>query len=155
MKVQHTLYKDTHKWDTTIPYMPWTPCPKFLTPSTSSSTHGLEGGPPGKHSLIWRMIHPIGHFVNPPIPKLGKFHRVFEHMFSLARWFWCTWLGDSFIDLIYLSWYVWLEVLGGCIHCLCRTLRGGQFWRNKPSLGFLRAWSLRDWYHGSHIGWWW
>jgi hypothetical protein len=33
------------------------------------------------------MIHPIGHFANPPIPKLGKLHGVFEHLFNLMRWF--------------------------------------------------------------------
>jgi hypothetical protein len=54
----------------------------FSQPTTCVIT-----GPPGNHSLNQGMIHPIGHFVNPPMPKLGKLHKVFENLFNLMRWF--------------------------------------------------------------------
>jgi len=31
------------------------------------------------------MTHSIGHLEHPPIPKLGKLHRVFENLFNLIR----------------------------------------------------------------------
>ena len=36
---------------------------------------------------------------------------------------------------------LWLEILGGHIHLSLQDPAGGQFWRNKPSLGFHGAWS--------------
>ena len=98
------------------------------------------------------MIHPIGHFVNPPMPKLGKLHRFFENWFILMRWFGCTWLYGSFIYFIYSSWCIWIDILGGCIHLCLQNLVGGHFWKNKPSLGFLRAWSPQIGYHDPHLG---
>jgi len=56
-------------------------------------------------------------------------------------YFGCTCLDGSFIDFIYLSWWIWLDILEGRIHLSLQDLVGGQFWKNKPSLGFHGAWS--------------
>jgi hypothetical protein len=49
-----------------------------------------------------------------------------------------------FICLVYYMWFslsmiFLLEILVGCGYLFCRTLFGGKFWRNKPSLGFCGA----------------
>ena len=85
---------------------------RFFAPSVSSSPHVLERGFTWETLLDLGVIHPIGHLVNPPIPKLGKMHRVFEQLFSLMRWFWMHMLRWLFywLDLLimmHLSWDPW------------------------------------------------
>jgi hypothetical protein len=55
--------------------------------------------------------------------------------------FGCACLDGSSIDLIYSSWCIWLEIPWGRVHLSLQDLVGGQFWKNKPSLGFLGDWS--------------
>jgi len=31
------------------------------------------------------MDYPIEHYDTPPIPELGRFYKVFEHLFNLKR----------------------------------------------------------------------
>jgi hypothetical protein len=69
------------------------------------------------------MIHPIGHHGNAPIPKLGKLHGVFEHLFNLKRQFLCTCVGGSCIKCDF-SWHgtFGLRPLEGEFTCPCKTL---------------------------------
>jgi len=58
------------------------------------------------------MIHQIGHFVNPTIPKLGKLHRIFEHLFILMRYFFIYMLRWIFywfglLIMMHLNWDPW------------------------------------------------
>ena len=63
------------------------PMPKSLAPIYFIFYTWLRGGSTWETLLDLGMIHPIGHFVNPPIPKLSKLHRVFENLFNFMRWF--------------------------------------------------------------------
>jgi hypothetical protein len=62
-----------------------TPCPRVLPPIHLILTTWPREGLLGKHSLTWGLTYPIGHHDTPPIPKFGKFYKVFEHLFSLKR----------------------------------------------------------------------
>jgi hypothetical protein len=44
-----------------------------------------------------------------------------------------------------------LEILGGRAHLSLRDLVGGQFWENKPSLGFHGATSPTGWMLRVHM----
>jgi hypothetical protein len=43
---------------------------------------------------------------------------------------------------------LWLEILGGRIHFSLQDLASGQFWENKPSLGFHGATSPQVGFQG-------
>jgi len=146
-RMQHTLYKGTHKWDNMSPCMSRNPMPKSITPIHLTLFTWLREGLPGKHSLTWGMIHPIGHHDNPPIPKFGKLHKVFEHLFILRGGIWCTCSGGSFtiyglLDMMLVT----CEPLEGEFACLCRALTSEKILRGGTrSLGLsLGAWSPQD-----------
>ena len=129
------------------------PMPKSLTPIHFIVFTWLREGPLGEKFLTWGMTHLIGHIDNPPIPKLGKFKRVFEHLFNLKTYFWCTCLGGSCIKCDFTCHDTFdLRPLEGTLICLCKTLFDGQFGGTSPSWAFIGVGSPQVECHDPHFG---
>jgi hypothetical protein len=84
--------------------------------------------------LTWGSANLIGHLDTPPIPKLGKFYKVFEHVFNLKMGVLYTCLGGSLIRCGLLGMiHMTCGPLEGVLVYFCRTLPTG--WMLDPTSG--------------------